>query len=421
MLRPLAVYIGLRYTASKRRNGFISFISASSTIGIALGVMVLIIGLSAMNGFEYELENRILAVVPNAELEGVNEPIADWQQVQQQVVANPDVIAAAPFIKLNGLLQKGNELKAIQVRAIDNVAEQQVSQVYRYVEQGSWDSLAPVIIAGVDQTPPVMVIGRGVAAALGVTLGDRVTLLLSSQHQQSFKAPQRYPFTVGGIIHLSGQLDNNLAYMPLSVAQRIQNKADVVDGISLHVKDIFAANQTVKEVGQELNHYLYIRSWMTTQGFLYQDIQMVKSLMYVILILVIAVACFNIVTTLVMAVNDKRADIAILKTMGASNTLLRLIFIVHGGVNGILGVISGTILGVLVANNLTVIIRFMEQLIGHKFLSGDIYFIDFLPSRIATQDVVIVALVAIAMSIIATIYPANKACAIQPARELGNK
>jgi lipoprotein-releasing system permease protein len=413
MFRPLAAYIGLRYTASKRRNGFISFISASSTIGIALGVMVLIIGLSAMNGFEYELKNRILAVVPNAELEAVSTPISDWPLAQQQVLEHAEVVGAAPYIKLNGLLQKGNELKAVQIRAVDSEAEKQVSQVYNYVTEGSWDSLA-------DQHR-VIVLGRGIADLLGVTVGDSVTVLLSQQADQSFKAPRRYSFKISGIIHLSGQLDNNLAYMPLSDAQDIQNKHQQVDGISLKVSDIFSANRIVREAGAKLNHYLYVRSWMTTQGFLYQDIQMVKSLMYVILILVIAVACFNIVTTLVMAVNDKRADIAILKTMGASNMLLRIIFIVHGGVNGVLGVVSGTVLGILVSENLTHLIKLIEKMLGQDFLSGDIYFIDFLPSKLEPMDVLVVAAVAILMSVIATIYPANKACLVQPARELGNK
>jgi len=415
MFRPLAAYIGLRYTSSKRRNGFIAFISASSTIGIALGVMVLIIALSAMNGFEYELKNRILAVVPNGELEGVSKPFDNWQKAQIKLLEHPEVVGAAPFIKLNGLLQKGNALKAVQLRAVDSEAEKQVSEVYRYIADGSWDSLNE------PTNNRTVVIGRGIAKELNLSLGDAVTVLLSQQSDQSFKAPRRFRFTVSGIIHLSGQLDNNLAYVPLSAAQEIQQKAFMADGLSIKVTDIFAANRIVREAGNELDHYLYIRSWMTTQGFLYQDIQMVKSLMYVILILVIAVACFNIVTTLVMAVNDKRADIAILKTMGASNTLLRLIFIVHGGVNGILGVASGTILGVLISENLTVIIKFIERLVGHEFLSGDIYFINFLPSQLALNDVLVVGGVAVAMSVIATIYPANRACSVQPALELGNK
>lgn len=415
MFRPLAAYIGLRYTSSKRRNGFIAFISASSTVGIALGVMVLIIGLSAMNGFEHELKNRILAVVPNGELEGVSKPFNDWQQAQSTLLAHPEVTGAAPFIKLNGLLQKGNDLKAVQMRAVDSDAEKQVSEVYRYVAEGSWDSLAE------STNNRTIVIGRGIAKELNLKLGDVVTVLLSQQSSQSFKAPRRFRFTVSGIIHLSGQLDNNLAYVPLSAAQDIQDKAFKADGISIKVTDIFAANRIVREAGNELDHYLYVRSWMTSQGFLYQDIQMVKSLMYVILILVIAVACFNIVTTLVMAVNDKRADIAILKTMGASNALLRLIFIIHGGINGILGVISGTILGILISENLTAIIKVIEKLIGHEFLSGDIYFINFLPSLLVWNDVFIVGGVAITMSVIATIYPANKACSVQPALELGNK
>lgn len=413
MFRPLSVFIGLRYSRAKRRNGFISFISASSTIGIALGVMVLIIGLSAMNGFEYELKNRILAVVPNAELEGVNRPIDNWQQYKDDILSVPEVAGVAPFIKLNGLLQKGVNQKAIQLRAVDSALEKQVSSAYQYVEEGSWDSL--------ESQSRAIVLGKGIASKLQLKLGDRVTVLVAKDDGASFKAPRRIKFSLTGIIHLSGQLDNNLAFIRLADAQQLQAMPGSVDGIGLKVTDIFKANQTVREVGGLLNHYLYVRSWMTTQGFLYQDIQMVKSLMYIILILVIAVACFNIVTTLVMAVNDKRADIAILKTMGASNALLRTIFVVHGAVNGILGVASGTVLGILISENLTAIIKFIERQIGSHFLSGDIYFIDFLPSKLATVDVAVVSLVAISMSILATVYPANQACQIQPARELGNK
>lgn len=413
MFRPLAAFIGLRYSASKRRNGFIAFISASSTIGIALGVMVLIIGLSAMNGFEYELKNRILSVVANGELEAVDEPISQWQDRLDKIAQHEEVVSAAPYIKINGLLQKNTELKALQIRAIDPIAERGVSSVANYINKGSWDSLA------IDKNN--IVIGRGIARELDIDIGDRVTVLVSQTDKQAFKAPQRFSFTVSGIIALSGQLDNSLAYMPLSAAQRLQQRSDTIDGISIKVTDLFSANRIVGDAGRLINHYVYLRSWMTTQGYFYQDIQMVKSLMYVILILVIAVACFNIVTTLIMAVDDKRADIAILKTMGASNGLLRLIFIVHGGFNGLLGVFSGTLLGILISENLTAIIQFIEHLMGRTLLSGDIYFINFLPSQVQLVDILVVASAALTMSVVATIYPANKACQIEPARELGNK
>lgn len=413
MFRPLSAYIGLRYSASNKNKGFISFISASSTIGIALGVMVLIIGLSAMNGFEYELKNRILAVVPNAELESVNNPISHWQKRNNELMDMEEVVATAPFIKINGLLQKNNELKAVQIRAVDAELESQVSSIANYVNEGSWNSL--------NSTENRLVLGRGIAASLNVEVGDSVTVLLSQSNSTSFKSPRRIPMKVSGIIHLSGQLDNNLAYMPLVAAQVLKEQYTTVDGFSLKVTDLFRANEVVAEAGQVVNHYVYLRSWMTTQGAFYQDIQMVKSLMYIILILVIAVACFNIITTLVMAVDDKRADIAILKTMGASNTLLRLIFVFHGCINGIIGVVSGSVLGTLIATNLTAIITFLEEFTGNHVLSGDIYFIDFLPTQVQMTDIIVVSTAALIMCVISTLYPANKACNIQPARELGNK
>lgn len=413
MFRPLSAYIGLRYSTSNKNKGFISFISASSTIGIALGVMVLIIGLSAMNGFEYELKNRILAVVPNAELESVNNPISHWQKRNNELMDMEEVVATAPFIKINGLLQKNNELKAVQIRAVDAELESQVSSIANYVNEGSWNSL--------NSTENRLVLGRGIAGSLNVEVGDSVTVLLSQSNSTSFKSPRRIPMKVSGIIHLSGQLDNNLAYMPLVAAQVLKEQYTTVDGFSLKVTDLFRANEVVAEAGQVVNHYVYLRSWMTTQGAFYQDIQMVKSLMYIILILVIAVACFNIITTLVMAVDDKRADIAILKTMGASNTLLRLIFVFHGCVNGIFGVVSGSVLGTLIATNLTALITFLEGLTGKHVLSGDIYFIDFLPTQVHMTDIIVVSTAALIMCVFSTLYPANKACNIQPARELGNK
>jgi lipoprotein-releasing system permease protein len=414
MYRPLALFLGLRYSRARRSSGFVSFISASSIIGIALGVMALILGLSAMNGFERELRARVLAVVPHAETEIVRGEIDNWHEVERQLLDTPGIVAAAPLVRLNGLLERDDKLKAVQLRAVLPEAEKQISDAGRYMTGKGLDELKP--------GENGVVLGKAIADKLGVRLGDNISMLLpdvNASGEAALKAPLQRRFKVVGFMEIGGQLDGLLGFIHLQDAQQTLGIGDQVQGFSFRVKDLMQAQNIAYEAASKLPYPMYVRSWKNSQGYLYRDIQLVRTVMYVVMLMVVAVACFNIVSTLVMAVNEKRGDIAILKTMGAGPWQIRLTFMVQGMINGLAGAGIGALLGALLSDYLTPAIRFLESLIGHRFLNPDVYFIDFLPSELHALDVVIVAGAAVLMSLLATLYPAWRASGLQPARELG--
>ncbi|MFM5573411.1 lipoprotein-releasing ABC transporter permease subunit LolE [Aeromonas veronii] len=413
MFKPLPLFLGLRYSRSRRRNGFIAFISASSLIGIALGVMALILGLSAMNGFERELKDRVLSVVPQGELDAVERPLPDWPRLRDYLLAQPGVEAAAPVIRLNGLLEHGSALKGVQLRAVLPDLEANLSDAGKYMTGRGLRELQP--------GERGVILGKTIADKLGVKVGDSVALLLPQGGDQAgIKNPRREALTVVGLLEIGGQLDGLLGFMHLADAQAITGMGSDVEGFSLRVSDVLNAQNITISAAQQFPHHVYIRSWMNSQGYLYQDIQMVRTVMYVVMLMVVAVACFNIVSTLVMAVNEKRSEIAILKTMGASPGQIRLTFVIQGMVNGMAGALLGALLGGLLSSKLTQILSVVEKLIGHRFLNPDIYFIDFLPTELHMQDLLIVTGAAILMSLVATLYPAWRASGLVPSRELGH-
>ncbi|MBW3779926.1 lipoprotein-releasing ABC transporter permease subunit LolE [Aeromonas veronii] len=413
MFKPLPLFLGLRYSRSRRRNGFIAFISASSLIGIALGVMALILGLSAMNGFERELKDRVLSVVPQGELDAVERPLPDWPRLRDYLLAQPGVEAAAPVIRLNGLLEHGSALKGVQLRAVLPELEANLSEAGKYMTGRGLRELQP--------GERGVILGKTIADKLGVKVGDSVALLLPQGGDQAgIKNPRREALTVVGLLEIGGQLDGLLGFMHLADAQAITGMGSDVEGFSLRVNDVLNAQNITIAAAQQFPHHVYIRSWMNSQGYLYQDIQMVRTVMYVVMLMVVAVACFNIVSTLVMAVNEKRSEIAILKTMGASTGQIRLTFVIQGMVNGVAGALLGALLGGLLSSKLTQILGVIEKLIGHRFLNPDIYFIDFLPTELHMQDLLIVTGAAILMSLVATLYPAWRASGLVPSRELGH-
>ncbi|MCJ8212254.1 lipoprotein-releasing ABC transporter permease subunit LolE [Aeromonas veronii] len=413
MFKPLPLFLGLRYSRSRRRNGFIAFISASSLIGIALGVMALILGLSAMNGFERELKDRVLSVVPQGELDAVERPLPDWPRLRDYLLAQPGVEAAAPVIRLNGLLEHGSALKGVQLRAVLPDLEANLSDAGKYMTGRGLRELQP--------GERGVILGKTIADKLGVKVGDSVALLLPQGGDQAgIKNPRREALTVVGLLEIGGQLDGLLGFMHLADAQGITSMGSDVEGFSLRVSDVLNAQNITIAAAQQFPHHVYIRSWMNSQGYLYQDIQMVRTVMYVVMLMVVAVACFNIVSTLVMAVNEKRSEIAILKTMGASPGQIRLTFVIQGMVNGVAGALLGALLGGLLSSKLTQILGVIEKLIGHRFLNPDIYFIDFLPTELHMQDLLIVTGAAILMSLVATLYPAWRASGLVPSRELGH-
>lgn len=411
---PLSLLIGLRFSRGRRRGGMVSLISVISTIGIALGVAVLIVGLSAMNGFERELNNRILAVVPNGEIEAVDQPWTNWQEALDNVQKVPGIAAAAPYINFTGLVESGANLRAIQVKGVNPQQEQRLSALPSFVQGDAWRNFK----AGEQQ----IIIGKGVADALKVKQGDWVSIMIpNSNPEHKLMQPKRVRLHIAGILQLSGQLDHSFAMIPLADAQQYLDMGSSVSGIALKMTDVFNANKLVRDAGEVTNSYVYIKSWIGTYGYMYRDIQMIRAIMYLAMVLVIGVACFNIVSTLVMAVKDKSGDIAVLRTLGAKDGLIRAIFVWYGLLAGLFGSLCGVIIGVVVSLQLTPIIEWIEKLIGHQFLSSDIYFIDFLPSELHWLDVFYVLVTALLLSLLASWYPARRASNIDPARVLSGQ
>ncbi|MFU0912004.1 lipoprotein-releasing ABC transporter permease subunit LolE [Kluyvera intermedia] len=414
MAPSLSLLIGLRFSRGRRRGGMVSLISIISTVGIALGVAVLIIGLSAMNGFERELNNRILAVVPHGEIEAVNQPWNNWRTILPKVEAVKGIEAAAPYINFTGLVESGSNLRAIQVKGVDPKQEMKLSALPGFVQGDAWANFK----AGEQQ----IILGKGVADALKVKAGGWVSIMIpNSNPEHKLLQPKRVRLHVVGILQLSGQLDHSFAMIPMTDAQQYLDMGESISGIAIKVNDVFNANKLVRDAGEVTNNYAYIKSWIGTYGYMYRDIQMIRAIMYLAMVLVIGVACFNIVSTLVMAVKDKSSDIAVLRTLGAKDGLIRAIFVWYGLLAGLFGSLCGAVIGVLGSLYLTHIINWIEKLIGHQFLSGDIYFIDFLPSELHWLDVVYVLVTALLLSLLASWYPARRASRIDPARVLSGQ
>ncbi len=411
----LSLFIGRRFSKAKQRNNMVSFISISSIMGIAVGVAVIIIGLSAMNGFERELEQRILSVVPHGDFQGVEGAISNWQQVVDIAESDSQVIAAAPFIKWTAMAEKGSELKALELNGILPTEQAKVASLVEFA--------SPATAMNFEPGSMQVVLGKRIADQLGLELGDSFTLMIPASQSQGTRIamPKRARVTLSGVISIGGQLDGSVGYIHLSDAQSLLGMGEKVSGVALKTNQVLNAQDILKRVGNQLPVYVYINSWKRDFGFIYRDIQLVRTIMYFVMVLVIGVACFNIISTLMMAVKDRASEIAILRTMGADDSLIKQVFMWQGVFTGVLGAVVGTIGGVLVATNLTSIVRAIESLIGHQFLSGDIYFINFLPSQLMWGDVIAVSATAIGLSLLATWFPAKKAAQLNPARVLSAK
>jgi lipoprotein-releasing system permease protein len=413
MFRPLFVFIGTRYTRAKRRNHFVSFISLTSMIGLALGVVVMIVVLSVMNGFDHEMRTRVLGMVPHATIES-GEPINDWQALASRVKQNKQVEAVAPFTQMQGLLTNNGNVQKILLNAIDPAQERKVSIIDGFMKQGSLDDL---VAGGFG-----VVIGDKAATKLGVGMGDKVTFVSPEVTvTPAGMFPRMKRFTVVGIFHVgAGELDGYLGVTNLQDLARLHRwKPDQVQGLRLKFTDLFKAPRTAYDIAQNLGeHQYYSRDWTRTHGNLYHAIGMEKSIIGLLLLLIVAVAAFNIISTLVMVVNDKRGDIAILRTLGATPGQIMAIFMVQGTVIGVVGTLIGAGVGILAALNVSSAISALEGLIGHKFLNADVYFIDYLPSQLMAQDVLLVCGAALVLSFLATLYPAWRAARTQPAEAL---
>jgi len=410
-MASLSWQLAQRYRHTRSSSAFIRFIAASSTWGIGLGVAILILALSVMNGFEQALEQKLLNVIPHVELQAVDKPIANWPAKLQQLSMQPGVVAAAPYIRTDGLLRAQGKVKAIAVRGIDLAYESGISQLDRFVQSG----------ALTEPTAQQVILGQGVAQELGVKVGDQVQLMLPELTEQGDLAGQKnVMLEVIAVVGIGGQLDYQQIWVQLdALADWLKMPPATVQGFAFKIQDIFQAGNVARELGNQATDYVYMLDWFRTQGHLYQDIQMVRSILYLVLALVISVACFNIVATLVMAVREKEADIAIMLTMGTAPGVLVKAFVWLGWLNGIKGTLWGAAVGLLLAWQIENLFGLVSGLLGRSLLDPTIYFIDTLPSQIQWPDVVLTVTVALLLSLLATIYPARRAAKVEPAQVLG--
>jgi lipoprotein-releasing system permease protein len=415
MFRPLPFFIGVRYTQARRRSLFVSFISLTSIIGLALGVLVMIVVLSVMNGFDREMRDRVLGMVPHATLDSPT-PIKDWRTIGEGLLRHPQVAAIAPFTQMQGLLTHNGQVQKVLVNAIDPVEEGKVSIIGDYFlkDQGALDSLKAGGFG--------IVIGDLAAKKLGLKIGDKVTFVAPEVAvTPAGMFPRMKRFTVVGIFHVgAGEIDGHVVMTHVQDAGRLLRlKPGEVQGIRLKLHDLFQAPQVAWELATLLRDQdFYARDWTRTHGNLYQAIRMEKTMIGLLLLLIVAVAAFNIISTLVMVVTDKKSDIAILRTLGATPRQIMLTFMVQGSVIGIVGTLVGGVLGVLAALNVSGAIKGLENLLDIQFLNAEVYFIDYLPSQVQGSDVALVCGAALVLSFLATLYPAWRAARTQPAEAL---
>lgn len=409
---PFEYFVGLRYTRAKRRNHFISFISMTSMAGIALGVAALIVVLSVMNGFQKELRARILGVASHVQLSAFEGGLAGWATVADVAKANPEVMAAAPYIHAQGLLSFQQTVQGSIIRGVVPQMEDQVADIGRSMKKGSLDALKPGEFG--------IVLGKELARNLGVRMDEKVTVIApQGQVTAAGVLPRVKQFRVVGIFEVGMyEYDSGLALLHLADAQRLYRMEDKVTGVRLKLKDLYAAPRVSRELSTALSADVFVTDWTRSHANFFRAVQIEKRVMFIILTLIVAVAAFNIVSTLVMAVTDKQADIAILRTLGASPGSIMKIFIVQGALIGCIGTIFGTLAGVLLALNIDVVVPFIESTFSVQFLAKDVYYISDLPSDLQWDDVFVIAGVSFGLSLLATLYPSYRASRLEPAAAL---
>ena len=411
---PYELRIGLRYTRAgrraRRRNGFISFISGISMAGIALGVMALIVVLSVMNGFVSQVRDRMLSVVSHVEVFSLNAPI-DWQRVEQDARRNPEVIGAAPYVNAQALLTRGDAVRGVLVRGIDPQAEPAVSDIASQVRGEPLTALKDGEFG--------IVLGGELARALGVALGEKVTLIApQGQVTPAGVVPRLKQFTVTGTFD-SGhyEYDSALALVHIGDAQKLF-RVDGPTGVRLKIRDMQRAAEVAAQLVKTLPPNLLVRDWSRQNPSWFAAVQVEKRMMFIILALIVAVAAFNLVSTLVMTVTEKQSDIAILRTLGASPRSVMMVFIVQGALIGVVGTLLGVAGGLFIANNLSAIFPTIERIAGFPLIPKDIYFISSLPSEPRSGNIVPIAVISIILSLLATLYPSWRASRVRPAEAL---
>jgi len=404
--------VGLRYTRAKRRNHFISFISLISMAGIALGVAALIVVLSVMNGFQKELRARILGVASHVQVGSATNRLTDWQGVARIAAQDPRVTASAPFVNAQAMISAGDAVRGSIVRGVRPELEDQVAEIGDHMRAGKLSSLRAGGFG--------IVLGSDLARALGVGLGSRVVLIApQGTVTPAGLIPRLKQFTVVGIFEIGMfEYDSGLALIHLEDAQRLYQMDDAVSGVRLRLKDLFEAREVARDLMGRLNPDLYASDWTRSHANFFRAVEIEKRVMFIILTLIVAVAAFNIVSTLVMLVTDKQADIAILRTLGASPGSVIQIFMIQGAMIGVIGTLIGLVGGVLLALNVGTVVPAIEHVLGFKFLAKDVYYISDLPSDVQWRDVTTIGIVSLVLSFLATLYPSWRASRVNPAEAL---
>ncbi len=403
MFKPLSLFIGWRYTRAQKKNHFVSFISLSSMLGIAVGVMVLITVLSVMNGFDEEIHKRFFGMAPEITITGQDGLIRNWQQLEKDIAHQPDIKAIAPYVSAQGLITYEGQVYPMMLTGILPEAEEAITALQHKMLNGSVENLNHFGI----------ILGRALAENLGVGLGDQLTVMIPQANVTPAGMEPRFKrFTVKGVFSAGTgfNFDTKLAFIHLTDAQKLlQLSSDEVSGIRLKIREEYEAPMLSVKLARQLGEGYQIGNWTESFGAFFEAVKMEKTMMFLILLLIIAVAAFNLVSSLVMVVNDKQAEIAILRTIGATPAMILKIFIVQGMMVGCVGVFLGVVSGMLLASNATKIVNAIQSFFGVHVLSSSIYFVDYLPSKIMFSDVWQVCVMALLMSFLATIYPAWRA------------
>ena len=412
MFKPLEFFIGLRYTRSKHKNHYISFISLASMLGIMIGVLALITVLSVMNGFEKELRERILGMVAHVTVSGTDGKLANWQKVDQQLANNKQIDGIAPYIQQQVMISANGEVRGILMQGVQPERQNAVSELEDNMLDGSLSTLK-------DREYGIA-IGRELSNAIGAYIGDKITVITPfARVTPAGVLPRMKRFTVTAIYKMNMRdYDSSTAFIHMDDAARLFKMKGQVSGLRIRLDDLFEAQPMATALQQELGNEVEVSDWGKDNKTFFSAIRMEKTMMFFILLLIVVVAAFNLVSSLVMVVNDKQADIAILRTLGISPSSIKKIFMIQGSIIGVSGAILGAIGGVLLAGNLETIIPALENFFGAKIFPEDIFYISKVPSELHMPDVWLITVTALVLAVLSTIYPANRAAAVQPAESL---
>ncbi|MFT4060582.1 MAG: lipoprotein-releasing ABC transporter permease subunit [Legionella sp.] len=411
MYKPLALFMGLRYTRSRKKNHFVSFISLSSMLGIGLGVTVLITVLSVMNGFDQQIHNRFFGMAPEITLNGPGERVSDWPALAKKIQTVPEIKAISPFVGGQGLLVHEGQVLPIILTGILPDQEEKISHIKEKLLAGNINNLNHF----------GMILGKGLADTLGVMIGDKVTVMIpQATVTPAGMVPRFKRFTVMGIFSAGTgfNFDTKMAFINMEDAQKLLQLGNDVSGLKMKIDNVYQAPELATRISHMLGDEYQVGDWTQQYGSFFEAVKMEKTMMFMILLLIIAVAAFNLVSSLVMVVNDKQAEIAILRTIGATPSTILWTFIVQGMMVGIVGTLFGLIGGLILATNATAIVNHLQTWLHIKVLSSSVYFVDYLPSKIMWSDIWKVCVMALLMSFVATIYPAWRASKIVIAEAL---